>query len=146
MEQRFRQLVDEFCAITELDDADAIVEGMSFEVDAVECALIYRNQIAPEVVYCYIDFGLPPGDRLQEIHAQLLEMNYLEFAGGNSAFALSPHTGHVVFVTMVPIAQASGLSLADKFAYHAQQALQWREQLSIQQKGVAEAITRIPFA
>jgi hypothetical protein len=127
MEQQFRQLVDEFCDLTGLDEPDAIMEGKSFNVDNVECAVIYHDHITPEAIYCYIDFGLPPVNQLNEVYNELLKANYLQFASIKATFSLSPHTGHVVLVTVIQLIKATAKMLVDQFSHHAQQALAWRD-------------------
>jgi hypothetical protein len=127
MEQKFRQLIDEFCDLTGLEDPNAIAEGTSFNVDEVECAVIYQNHITQEDIYCYIDFGLPPGHQLNAVYAHLLKANYLRFASTRATFSLSPHTGHVILVVIVQLAEATGNILAEQFSYYAQRALTWRE-------------------
>jgi hypothetical protein len=126
MEPKFRRLIDEFCDFTGLEEPDAIAEGTSFNVDEVECAIIYQSHITPEDIYCYIDFGLPPGHQLNAVYDQLLKANYLQFASTKATFSLSPHTGHVILVIVVQLAQATGKILAEQFSYYAQQALTWR--------------------
>lgn len=150
MEQKFRQLIDEFCDLTGLEDPDAIAEGTSFNVDEVECAIIYQNHITPEDIYCYIDFGLPPGHRLNAVYDHLLRANYLQFASTKATFSLSPHTGHVILVIIVQLAEATGKILAEQFSYYAQQALTWRDNLFLSDADAADPLStyhdRIPYS
>lgn len=126
MQQAYRRLVQDFCAHASLDDAGAIAEGCSFCVDDIECALIYLDHISPDIIYCYIDFGLPPEAGRAAIYRHLLNANYLQFASGSAAFTVSPETDHVVLISTLQLAEASPEALADLLAYHAQQALEWR--------------------
>lgn len=152
MEQKFRQFIDEFCDLTGLEDPDAIAEGASFNVDEVECAIIYQNQITPENIYCYIDFGLPPGNQLNAVYDHLLKANYLQFASTKATFSLSPHTGHVILVIIVQLAEATGKMLAEQFSYYAQQALTWRQNFFLFDAGADAADplstyqNRIPYS
>jgi hypothetical protein len=147
MQQTYRQLIDQFCALTGLDDPDDIAEGKSFNVDEVECAVIYQDQISPELVYCYIDFGLPPGNLLIEVYDQLLQANYLQFASTKSTFSLSPHTGHVILVSVVQLQEATAELLTDQFSYHAQQALEWRNHFFLTgSEGPAASNAETPFS
>lgn len=150
MEQQFRKLIDEFCDLTGLDEADAIKEGKSFNVDDVECAVIYHDHITPEAIYCYIDFGLPPANQLNEVYKELLKANYLQFASIKATFSLSPHTGHVVLVTVIQLIEATGKLLVDQFSHHAQQALAWRDHFFLFDSCSSEASlpnnNRIPFS
>lgn len=127
MEQKFRQLIGEFCDLTGLEEPDAIADGKSFNVDEVECAVIYQNHITPENIYCYIDYGLPPGDQIPAVYDQLLKANYLQFCSTKATFCLSPHTGHVILVAAVQLIEATGNLLIEQFSHHAQQALTWRD-------------------
>ena len=127
MHQQFHTLVQDFCALAALEDSDAIAQGCSFCVDGIECALIYLDHLSPDIVHCYIDFGLPPQQHCLEVCRQLLKANYLHLASGNAAFTISPETGHVILVSTLRLADAHAESLADLLAYHAQQALEWRQ-------------------
>lgn len=149
MENKFRQLIDEFCGLTALAEPDAIAEGKSFNVDEVECAIIYQNHITPENIYCYIDYGLPPGDQLPAIYDQLLKKNYLQFCGTKAIFSLSPHTGHVILVAVVQLVEATGKMLIEQFSHHAQEALAWRDCLFLFDTDISETLSthknRIPY-
>lgn len=150
MEQKFRQLIDEFCDFTGLEEPDAIADGTSFNVDEVECAIIYQNHITPEDIYCYIDFGLPPGHQLNAVYDQLLKENYLQFASTKATFSLSPHTGHVILVIVVQLAEATGKILAEQFSYYAQQALTWRDHFFLFDAEATDRLSlhhnRIPYS
>ena len=126
MQQAYRGLVKDFCALASLDDAHVIAEGCSFCVDDIECALIYLDHLSPDIIHCYIDFGLPPEERCADIFRRLLNANYLQLASGSAAFTVSPETGHVVLISTLRVAEASPETLADLLSYHAQQALEWR--------------------
>nr|WP_217345274.1 CesT family type III secretion system chaperone [Noviherbaspirillum sp. L7-7A]MBV0879523.1 CesT family type III secretion system chaperone [Noviherbaspirillum sp. L7-7A] len=150
MEQEFRQLIDEFCALTGLEEPDAIAEGTSFNVDEVECAIIHQNHITPEAIYCYIDFGLPPGHQINAVYDNLLKENYLQFATTKASFSLSPHTGHVILVIIIQLAEATGKMLAEQFSYYAQRALAWRENCFLFDVDAADPAStydnRIPYS
>jgi hypothetical protein len=126
VQQAYRRLVKDFCALAALDDASAIAEGCSFSVDDIECALIYLDHISPDQIYCYIDFGLAPEARRAEIYRHLLNANYLQLTSASAIFTVSPETDHVVLISTLQLAEASPETLADLLAYHAQQALEWR--------------------
>lgn len=126
VQQAYRGLVKKFCELAALDDAEAIAEGCSFCVDDIECALIYLDHLSPDIIHCYIDFGVPPEARCAEVYRHLLTANYLQLASGSAAFSISPETGHVVLISTLRLADASPETLADLLSYHAQQALEWR--------------------
>jgi len=152
MEQGFRQLIKEFCDLTGLEEPDAIAEGKSFNVDEVECAIIYQHHIKPEDIYCYIDYGLPPGHHLPAVYDQLLKANYLQFCSTKAIFSLSPHTGHIILVADIQLAEATGKLLVEQFSHHAQQALTWRDQFFLSgadtdaPEGFSMHIDRIPYS
>ncbi len=133
MQRAYRGLVNEFCALAALGDAEAIAEGCSFCVDDIECALIYLDHFSPDIIHCYIDFGLPPEARRAEVYRHLLTANYLQLASGSAAFTVSPETDHVVLISTLRLAEASPETLADLLAYHAQQALEWRRSFYLDQ-------------
>lgn len=150
MEPKFRKLIGEFCDLTGLEEPDAIAEGTSFNVDEVECAIIYQNHITPDDIYCYIDFGLPRGHQLDAVYDQLLKANYLQFASTKATFSLSPHTGHVILVTVIRLVEATGKMLVEKFSHHAQQSLAWREHFLLFDLDAADLLAthsnRIPYS
>ena len=133
MQQQFLTLVRDFCMLAALEDPAAIAQGCSFSVDEIECALIYLDHLSPDIVHCYIDFGLPPEEHCLEVYRQLLKANYLHLASGNAAFTVSPETGHVILVSTLRLADAHAETLADLLAYHAQQALEWRRNYYLDQ-------------
>ena len=127
MLRQFHQLVQDFCALTCLDDHHAIAKGSSFCVDDIECALVYLDSITPDIVYCYIDFGLPPPQRCTEVYEKMLEAKYLQLGSSNTAFTVSPSTGHVILVNSLALLGATAEILADLFSYQAQRAVEWRD-------------------
>lgn len=133
MQQAYRRLVKEFCTLAALDGAEAIAEGCSFCVDGIECALIYLDHLSPDIIHCYIDFGLAPEARCADIYRHLLNANYLQLASGSAAFTVSPETDHVVLISTLRLAEASAETLADLLSYHAQQALEWRRSIDLDQ-------------
>ena len=133
MQRAYRGLVNEFCTLAALDDAEAIAEGCSFCVDDIECALIYLDHLSQDIIHCYIDFGVPPEARCAEVYRHLLTANYLQLASGSAAFSVSPETGHVVLISTLRLAEASPETLADLLAYHAQQALEWRRNFYLEE-------------
>ena len=133
MQRAYRGLVKEFCTLAELDNAEAIAEGCSFCVDDIECALIYLDRLSPDIIHCYIDFGLAPDAQRAEVYRHLLTANYLQLASGSAAFGISPETDHVVLISTLRLAEASPETLADLLAYHAQQALEWRRSFYLDQ-------------
>lgn len=133
MRQAYRGLVKDFCTLAALDGAEAIAEGCSFCVDDIECALIYLDHLSPDIIHCYIDFGLTPAARRAEVYRHLLTANYLQLASGSAAFTVSPETDHVVLISTLRLAEASPETLADLLAYHAQQALEWRRSFYLDQ-------------
>ena len=148
--QAYCGLVKKFCTLAALDDAEAIAEGCSFCVDDIECALIYLVHLCPDIIHCYIDFGLPPEARRVEVYRHLLTANYLQLASGSAAFSVSPETDHVVLISTLRLAEASPETMADLLAYHAQQALEWRSNFYLDQAVVdkpdATDSTAIRFA
>ena len=133
MQRAYRGLVKEFCTLAALDNAEAIAEGCSFCVDDIECALIYLDHLSPDILHCYIDFGIAPDARCAEVYRHLLTANYLQLASGSAAFGISPETDHVVLISTLRLAEASPETLADLLAYHAQQALEWRRSFYLDQ-------------
>ena len=133
MHHEFHELVRTFCSLAALDNPADIAQGCSFCVDDIDCALIYLDHLSPDIVHCYIDFGVPPQEQCADVYRQLLRANYLQLASGSAAFTVSPETGHVILISTLRLADANPEVLADLLAYHAQQALDWRRNFYLDQ-------------
>ena len=133
MHHEFHELVQAFCTLAALDNPADIAQGCSFCVDDIDCALIYLDHLSPDIVHCYIDFGVPPQEQCADVYRQLLRANYLQLASGSAAFTVSPETGHVILISTLRLADANPEVLADLLAYHAQQALDWRRNFYLDQ-------------
>lgn len=133
MHHEFHELVQAFCTLAGLEHPEDVAQGCSFCVDNIDCALIYLDHLSPDIVHCYIDFGVPPQEQCVDVYRQLLRANYLQLASGSAAFTVSPETGHVILISTLRLADANPEVLADLLAYHAQQALDWRRNFYLDQ-------------
>ena len=127
MKTQFYELAKAFCAATQFEDVDYLVQGKSIDIDGIECALIYREEISEDTAFLHVDFGAPPHAQRAEIYQVLLEQNFIGFTGKGSSFAISPASGHVVYVEQLPLRKAVASEVADTFAHFAAKARAWRE-------------------
>jgi hypothetical protein len=127
MRAAFDALVDEFCALTHLQDPEYVRQGGTIELDGVHFSLIHDVRANEELFFLYVDFGAPPAEREATVYYELLKRNFLSFTGKGPAFTISPVTGHVVYVEHFALGRALARDVADAVLRLAEQALDWRQ-------------------
>jgi len=122
---RFIDLANAFCLLAKIDQPTALVEGNAIEVDGVDFFLQYDEQLAPEHLVLYCDFGFPPAARLLDAYQALLETNMIVYGANAPAFMLGPDR-QVVFGYGCPLQDLQAPELLDIFVNLAAQARDWR--------------------
>jgi hypothetical protein len=97
MQEIFRYLIEGFCKFCGLDNPGRILDGGSIVVNEVTFSLIYSENINPELLFIYCDFGDAPLGRQSDAYRALLEANLYLYSGSGPAFSISRETGRVVF-------------------------------------------------
>ncbi|MEN3297243.1 MAG: hypothetical protein V7642_6496 [Burkholderiales bacterium] len=95
----FRDLAKNFCALTGLDDASNLVDGGSIELNGVEFSFSYNQNINPDSITIYCNFGPAPAEHRAEVYEALLEANMFVHVGHFPAFMVFQPTKHVLFAT-----------------------------------------------
>lgn len=126
MNPKYETLIEDFCALVNLDDAQHIVQGGAIEVNGVVFSFIHNPAIDMGLLFLYTDFGPPPLEYQAAVYGELLKHNFMHFAGKGPAFTISPFTGHVVHVEHFPIETTVPQLLASTMAYMADQAKDWK--------------------
>ncbi len=124
---RYIRLIEEFCALTKLDEPARIMQGGAVEFDDIPFSLLYSDKINPGALLVYCEFGaLPPGQDSDALRV-LLQKNLLLFDGGGApAFAMSG-TGKILRAQRLMLADAKAQQLFDLLADIAEKAKQWRK-------------------
>jgi hypothetical protein len=123
---KFIKTIEDFCAACGLEDPERILHGGPIAVDEVVFSLIHSENIDPDLLFVYSEFGdLPAGREAQACRA-LLEANLLLYTGKGPAFTVSPETGRVVFAEHFRLDEISGEQLRDALTRTADQAKKWR--------------------
>ena len=97
-ETEYRSLCRKLCSALHQSDVDALAEHGRIEVDGVDIALFFDEQVNPDMLFCYVDMGPIPELSRTEIYGQLLTMNLLSGAKTNGVYSLDPSSGNALFV------------------------------------------------
>lgn len=122
---RFIDLANEFCTLANVDQPAALAAGNPIEVDGVDFFLQYDEELSPEHVVVYCDFGTPPAARLLDAYTALLETNMIVYGANAPSFMLGPDR-HVIFGYQSRLQDIRALELLDIFLNLAAQARDWR--------------------
>jgi hypothetical protein len=123
---QFVSLIEGFCKECGLDQPERILHGGPIAVGDVVFSLIYSEQVNPELIFVYCDFGsVPPGQEMEAYRA-LLEANMFLYTGSGPAFTLSSETGRVVLAEHYKMSAITPKELREKLVKLAEQAKAWR--------------------
>lgn len=124
----YRQVIEDFCARMNLDDADAVAQGASIDVDGVQMA-ITLNEVVPQApaVSIYVDVGLPPRAGEASVLRMLLQQNFNNSTSRGLAYCISPASGHVVGVIHVGLGGLEGQGLEALVNMLVDTSLEFRE-------------------
>jgi hypothetical protein len=97
-ETEFRSLCRNISLSLQQPDAEALGEHGRIEVDGVDIALFFDEQVNPDMLFCYVDMGPIADAARTEVYGQLLSMNLLSGAKTNGVYSLDPASGNAIFV------------------------------------------------
>lgn len=123
---RFAQLIEGFCKECGLDEPERILHGGPVAVGDVVFSLIYSEQVNPELLFVYCDFGEPPKGQEAEAYRTLLEANMFLYTGTGPAFTVSSETGRVVLAEHHRIDGLEPKALREILVKMSEQAMAWR--------------------
>ncbi len=121
----FIDLVNEFCALADVDQPILLVQGHPLEVDGVDFFVQYDEHSAPEQLALYCAFGPPAPERLLDAYQALLEANMILSGTGTAAFMLGPDQ-QVLFNYQCRLLELKAAELLGIFRTLAEQARAWR--------------------
>lgn len=111
-------------------EPDALGEQGRIDIDGVDIALFFDEQVNPDLLFCYVDMGPVPEQSRAEIYGQLLTMNLLSGAKTNGVYSLDPASGNAIFVVHFMHPEAlDPVQLAEAFRVYATQTNSLREML-----------------
>ncbi len=124
--RKYELVINEFCERVGLQDSEYARNGGAIEIDGAVFSFIYDDKTNADVMFLYVDFGLPPAENEATVYYDLLKRNFLMFAGKGPAFTISPITGHVVYVEHFRLEEVTPDLLAQAAIGKAKEAMDWR--------------------
>ena len=121
-EAEFRSLCRNISHALLQPDAEALGEHGRIEIDGVDIALFFDEQVNPDMLFFYVDMGPVAEISRTEIYGQLLTMNLLSGAKTNGVYSLDPASGNAIFVVHFFNPEAlDAAQLAEAFQVYATQ-------------------------
>ena len=125
--QEFARLIEGFCEHCGLDEPERILQGGPVSVDDIVFSLIYSEQVDPDLLFLYTDYGEVPHGREAEVYRALLEMDLHLYTGRGPALTLSSESGRVVRADHCRLAEIKPQTLYAVMVKVAAEAKSWRE-------------------
>jgi hypothetical protein len=130
--ERFEQLMRDFCATVQIDDVLSVLETGSVTVNDIAFSIfpsddeVADSQSDAALVYC--DFGPLPAHNAMAVVRRLLEVNlFLTSAPLACSFAINPESEHVILAFRSPLGATTPEALASSLQLCAEEAVRWRE-------------------
>lgn len=103
---RYASLIRNFCVSVGMEDAAAVLDTGSMQVDGIPFSLYHHGTEEGDYLVLYCDFGTVPQPIMGQVFARLLEINlFLSGAVPPSCFTLNPDNGHVLLSYRCDLAQ-----------------------------------------
>jgi len=125
--QQYEQLIHQLCNLCQIKGAQGILEGGPVAVNDVVFSLAHHEQVSPDTLLVYCDFGAVEAGREAQAYRALLETNLLMYAGNGPIYTLSPATGRVVFANRYRLGGMDAVMLRSILAHLAAKAMDWRK-------------------
>lgn len=130
-ETEFRSLCRNISHALQQPDVDSLGEHGRIEIEGVDIALFFDEQINPDMLFCYVDMGPVPMAGRAEVYGQLLTMNLLSGAKTNGVYSLDPASGNALFVVHFMNPETlDAAQLAEAFRIYATQTNSLRAMLA----------------
>ncbi|ALU89651.1 hypothetical protein Hrubri_2466 [Herbaspirillum rubrisubalbicans M1] len=125
--QHYEQLIQQLCNLCQIKGAQGILEGGPVAVNDVVFSLAHHEQLSPDTLLVYCDFGAVEVGREAQAYRALLETNLLMYAGNGPMYTLSPATGRIVFANRYRLSGMDAVTLRSILAHLAAKAMDWRK-------------------
>ena len=130
-ETKFRTLCRNISLSLGHAEPDSLGEHGRIDVDGVDIALFFDEQVNPDMLFCYVDMGPVPETLRTEIYGQLLTMNLLSGDKTNGVYSLDPASGNAIFVVHFMNPETlDAAQMAEAFRIYATQTNSLRVMLS----------------
>ena len=130
-EPEFKSLCRNISHALQQPDADSLGEHGRIEIDGVDIALFFDEQVNPDMLFCYVDMGPVAKAARTEVYGQLLTMNLLSGAKTNGVYSLDPASGNALFVVHFMNPETlDAAQLAEAFRIYATQTNSLRAMLA----------------
>jgi hypothetical protein len=122
----YRDLIHDLVTLVGLDDQFELIHasGNLIFKDVALTIFLGDNELA--LVNVFVDFGMFPQDRAEEIFRRLLEINLLVSSQGSPRLGLDPQTGRVIFSCAYPLQGLTAQKLLGGIDMAVRQAAVWR--------------------
>ena len=144
MKQQFDAVVRALCSVENIHDAQSLIEGESIELDGVEFAFLYDDEIAAEALHLKVVFGESPLEDETAIFKELLNQNHIGYAGKGPGFCLSPASGKVLYLLRLELQEATPALLVTTMSYFGAKVKEWQKTFFLSPPAVLRR--RLPFA
>lgn len=128
---KYQQLLLEFCQLVRIDDASAVLESGSVEMNDIAFSLIHdtEEERTASVLCVYCDFGeIPSAADHALVMRRLLEVNLFLFVSPTACtFSINPETGHVLLCVSLDLHATDARMLAETLTLCTEEARRWRE-------------------
>jgi hypothetical protein len=139
-ETEFRNLCRNISRALHQPDVESLGEHGRIDIDGVDIALFFDEQVNPDMLFCYVDMGPIADTARTEVYGQLLSMNLLSGAKTNGVYSLDPASGNALFVVHFMNPESlKAEQLAEAFKVYATQTNSLRSLL--EEEAEAEADT-----
>lgn len=122
----YTELVKEFCEYCGLGEPERIAYGGAIMLGEVAFSLMHREEIDPELMFIYCDFGEVLEGREVEVYRALLEANLFLYNGRAPLFTISSETGRVTMAAHCRLDELKAETLLAIVKKMEAQAMAWR--------------------
>lgn len=145
---KFETLLREFCKAVNVEEVDRLLETGHLRVDDFDIAVIHDEELDPELIFVYTDFGELPADRPKRlVYRSMLESNYFIANSHDGILAIQPDTKRAVMTARVNMSHVnSGTEFAQILSGYVDHAERWHESLKEPQVPEALHVGQFPQA
>jgi hypothetical protein len=103
--EKYCAMIDHLCEVLGVKDSKSRYDACHVEVNDVAFTVTYREQVDPDNVTIYCDFGEPPPELREGALLRVLETNVNLYCNNSPVFGINPETRHVILMIPAPISK-----------------------------------------
>lgn len=127
-ESEFKDLCRDASRALEIEEVDALGEYGRLELDEMEIAVFFNEELAPDRLFVYLDVGPMDEEQREQTMENLMTLNFLIGSRNEGVFGIDPSSGHILMIMHVPLSEVpTGDMLAEAFRIYTAQALSVRK-------------------